>query len=78
MDHRLSRPAPYQARRTPHRIFCSERNLKKVSVQIKPTSFLQNRLVTSVFMRTHPNPIWIKDLKTRTLKTANEILQNIN
>jgi hypothetical protein len=32
MDHRLSRPAPYQARRTPPRIFCSERNLKKVSI----------------------------------------------
>ena len=38
-DHRLSRPAPYQARRTPHKILCSARNLKKVSVPPKPSFY---------------------------------------
>jgi hypothetical protein len=69
MDHRLSRPAPYQARRTPLRIFCSEHNLKKVSVKT-PASFLWSRVSTSVFMRNYYNPSWIKDLKTRTLKKS--------
>ena len=46
MDHRLSRPAPYQARRTPHRLLCSGCSLKKVSVQqnqvfIKPLHPIQ-------------------------------------
>ena len=45
MDHRLSRPAPYQARRTPHRIFCSESNLKKVSV--KTLSFISAEQITN-------------------------------
>ena len=39
MDHRLSRPAPYQARRTPLKILCSARNLKKVSVPPKPSFY---------------------------------------
>ena len=41
MDHRLSRPAPYQARRTPHKLPSSPRNLKKVSVP--ETKFLLDR-----------------------------------
>jgi len=39
--------------------------------------FLQGRVSSSVFMRNYFNPVWIRDLKERTLKGAKEILKQI-
>ena len=39
--------------------------------------FLHGRISTSVFMRNYFNPAWIKDLKERTLRAAEEILKKI-
>jgi len=37
--------------------------------------FIHGRGSTSVFMRNYFNPAWISDLKERTLKAAEEILE---
>jgi intergrase/recombinase len=37
--------------------------------------FIQGRVSASVFMRNYFNPMWIVDLKDRTLKNANELLE---
>jgi len=39
--------------------------------------FLQGRVSSSVFMRNYFNPVWIRDLKERTLKGEEEILKEI-
>ena len=40
--------------------------------------FLQGRVSMSVFMKNYFNPVWIRDLKDRTLKAQSEILMKIN
>jgi len=37
--------------------------------------FLHGRISTSVFMRSYFNPVWVRDLKERTLKAVKEILE---
>jgi len=39
--------------------------------------FIHGRVSSNVFMRNYFNPVWVIDLKERTLKAANEILQQI-
>jgi intergrase/recombinase len=39
--------------------------------------FLHGRISTSVFMRNYFNPVWITDLKERTLKAVNSILEKV-
>ena len=40
--------------------------------------FLHGRISTNIFMRSYFNPVWIRDLKDRTLKAQSEILMKIN
>jgi len=47
------------------------------TLQQPEIDFLQGRISTSVFMRHYFNPAWIKDLKDRTLKAADDILGEI-
>jgi len=49
------------------------RNLAEVEI-----NFLHGRVSSSVFMRNYFNPVWISDLKQRTLKTVAHIMQRIS
>jgi intergrase/recombinase len=40
--------------------------------------FIHGRVSTSVFMRNYFNPVWISDLRARTLRATGEILEKIN
>jgi hypothetical protein len=48
---------------------CSVKHLKQPEID-----FLQGRVSTSVFMQNYFNPVWIADLKKRSIENANDLL----